>query len=151
VCLSPANSSACFFVFKFFECESIPFPPLQVIQNKTFISRFNDSELSKMDMGPLWTEMLETEAPFSLISGHDSTIYPLMTSLGERVWNATDFPPYASMMLIEVGETRIGFVTFSRETQNKSWRVGRTKFDSIRSPLTLSQHYALAFSALVPF
>jgi hypothetical protein len=55
-----------------------------------------------MDMGPLWAEMIETEAPFLLISGHDSTIYPLMTSLGERVWNATDFPPYASMMIIEV-------------------------------------------------
>eukprot|EP00531_Pseudo-nitzschia_arenysensis_P018394 CAMPEP_0116123460 /NCGR_PEP_ID=MMETSP0329-20121206/4763_1 /TAXON_ID=697910 /ORGANISM="Pseudo-nitzschia arenysensis, Strain B593" /LENGTH=607 /DNA_ID=CAMNT_0003617383 /DNA_START=116 /DNA_END=1939 /DNA_ORIENTATION=- len=72
-----------------------------VVQNKTFVSRFNDSELSKMDMGPLWAEMMDTDETFALFSGHDSTIFPLMTSLGERVWNATDFPHYASMMLIE--------------------------------------------------
>mmetsp|Transcript_6453 Transcript_6453/g.13323 ORF Transcript_6453/g.13323 Transcript_6453/m.13323 type:complete len:594 (+) Transcript_6453:145-1926(+) len=75
-----------------------------VVQNKTFVSRFNDSELSKMDMGPLWAEVMDSDETFSLFSGHDSTIYPLMSTLGERVWNATDFPPYASMMLIETHE-----------------------------------------------
>lgn len=74
----------------------------QVVQNHTFMSRFNDSELSKMDMGPLWAEILDYDEAFSLVSAHDSTIYPLMTSLGEKVWNATDFPAYASMMILEV-------------------------------------------------
>ena len=56
-----------------------------------------------MDMGPLWAEIMDSNEKFSLFSGHDSTIFPLMASLGERAWNATDFPAYASMMLIEVG------------------------------------------------
>jgi len=73
-----------------------------VVQNMTFINRFNDSELSKMDMGPLWAEIVESKEDLALFSGHDSTIYPLMMSLGEKVWNATDFPPYGSMMLIEL-------------------------------------------------
>lgn len=38
----------------------------------------------------------------TLVSAHDSTIVALMTSLGPRVWNLTDFPFYASMMIIEV-------------------------------------------------
>lgn len=38
----------------------------------------------------------------ALFSGHDTTIIPLLTSLGPRVWNLTDWPPYASMVLIEV-------------------------------------------------
>jgi len=75
-----------------------------VVQNYTFMSRFNDSELSKMDMGPLWAEILDYDEAFSLVSAHDSTIYPLMTSLGEKVWNATDFPAYASMMILEFHE-----------------------------------------------
>ncbi len=77
-----------------------------IIQNKTFVGLFNGSELSKMDMGPLWAEIMDSDETFSLFSGHDSTIYPLMASLGERVWNATDYPPYASMMLIEVSTAR---------------------------------------------
>ena len=57
-----------------------------------------------MDMGPLWAEIMESTEDFALFSAHDSTIYSLMSSLGEKVWNATDFPPYASMMLIEVND-----------------------------------------------
>ena len=66
------------------------------------MSRYDDGELSKMDMGPLWAEIMESQEPFALFSGHDSTVFPLMASLGEKVWNATDFPAYATMMIIEV-------------------------------------------------
>ena len=115
----PATVPAHYFVFVFEfrndDCNSPPLPStsFQVVQNMTFISRFNDSELSKMDMGPLWAEILESEKPFNLFSAHDSTVYPLMTTLGERVWNATDFPAYASMMLIEVGDAISGIFLFS--------------------------------------
>ena len=89
-------------------------------------SRFNDSELSKMDMGPLWAEIMDHITPvvvkkkkaneddenknndnvkFALYSGHDSTVLPLMASLG--VWNTTDFPPYASMMIVEVSDIQL--------------------------------------------
>jgi len=77
-----------------------------VVQNRTFISRFNDSELSRLDMGPLWAEILESNQTFALFSAHDSTVYPLMTCLGEKIWNATDFPAYASMMIIEIHEVK---------------------------------------------
>ena len=60
-------------------------------------------------MGPLWSEILDVKHQhphqfLSLFSAHDSTIYPLLLSLGgTKVWNvSTDFPPYASMMILEV-------------------------------------------------
>lgn len=76
------------------------------------IYRFNDSEYAKRDMSALWMEILDHINPvmdpnqdhvkMSLYSGHDSTIIPLMASLGGKMWNNTDFPYYASMMIIEV-------------------------------------------------
>ncbi len=83
------------------------------------MSRYNDAELSKMDMGPLWAEIMESQEPFSLFSGHDSTVFPLMASLGEKVWNATDFPAYASMMIIEVCTQKIV------NRQHKQCRIGK--------------------------
>ncbi|MGK3752007.1 MAG: hypothetical protein ACI8RD_004311 [Bacillariaceae sp.] len=83
-------------------------------------NRYNDSELSKMDMGPFWNEIVDYIKPvikekknndnngetdyvkFALYSGHDSTIAPLMASLSPKIWNNTNFPWYASMMIIEV-------------------------------------------------
>ena len=38
----------------------------------------------------------------SIFSGHDDTLMPLLASLGPNLWNETDFPPYASMLLLEV-------------------------------------------------
>ena len=68
-------------------------------------------------MAPVWAEIMEKINPiikgekkgddttrFSLISGHDDTVAPLMASLG--VWNDTAWPAYASMFLIEVSENR---------------------------------------------
>jgi hypothetical protein len=78
-------------------------------------------------MAPLWVEIMDYITPvinggsipsesddndnqqqqrqhikFALYSGHDSTIIPLMASLSPKVWNTTNFPYYASMMIIEV-------------------------------------------------
>ena len=38
-----------------------------------------------------------------------STIMQLLASLGEDVWDGLVWPPYASMLLIEVSETISGF------------------------------------------
>jgi hypothetical protein len=72
-----------------------------------------------MVMGPLWAEIMDYIMPvllddktkdavkFALYSGHDSTLSALMASLSPKLWNRTDFPWYASMMIIEVsGYTR---------------------------------------------
>lgn len=79
------------------------------------VQRFNDSEYAKRDMSALWMEILDSINPvihdyptnndrvrMALYSGHDSTLAPLMASLGQHMWNDTDFPSYASMMIIEV-------------------------------------------------
>lgn len=65
-------------------------------------------------MGPMWAEMVANILPIidaddrtpppnrlALFSGHDTTIMPLLISLGPNVWDGT-WPPYASMMIIEV-------------------------------------------------
>lgn len=82
-------------------------------------NRYNDSELSKLDMGPFWAEILDHIKPvikdknggndsendyvkFALYSGHDSTIAPLLASLSPNVWNNSNFPWYASMIVLEV-------------------------------------------------
>lgn len=70
-------------------------------------------EYSKLAMGPLWAEIMEKINPIingdsqpttrlALYSGHDSTIAPLLASLG--MWNATSWPPYASYFNVEVHE-----------------------------------------------
>jgi len=76
-------------------------------------------------MGPLWYEILGKIDPLqklnvaggssayfqkmaeqgiprlALYSGHDSTLMPLLASMGSRVWDG-DWTPYASMIIIEV-------------------------------------------------
>jgi hypothetical protein len=79
----------------------------------------NDGEFSKKAMGPLWAEMSSKMQPFlddsskhdsnaklALYAGHDTTLMPLLASLGPRVWNG-EWPPYASMMIIELHEVHI--------------------------------------------
>jgi hypothetical protein len=66
-------------------------------------------------MAPLWLEIMENVAPWlqeedyevnfpklAVFSGHDTTIMPLLASLGPLLWNDTDWAPYASMLVIEV-------------------------------------------------
>jgi hypothetical protein len=80
----------------------------------------NDAAFAKLGLGPLWFEIManidpilngeadqggEREKPppkLAVFSGHDTTIMPLLASLGPNVWNDTQWPPYASMMIIEV-------------------------------------------------
>lgn len=79
------------------------------------VQLFNDSDYAKRDMSALWMEILDHIYPvldskninmdhvkMALYSGHDSTLAPLMASLGRQMWNDTNFPYYASMMVIEV-------------------------------------------------
>lgn len=74
----------------------------------------NDGAYAKLGMGPLWSEILENIRSIidaddgqplpnhlALISGHDTTILPLLVTLGPDVWDG-QWPPYASMMIIEV-------------------------------------------------
>lgn len=71
-------------------------------------------EYSKLAMAPVWAEIMDHIDPIlnqddnhpptrlALFSGHDDTIAPLLASLG--AWEDTDWPPYASMMNIEIHE-----------------------------------------------
>jgi len=75
------------------------------------------SEYSKLSMGPLWAEIMDHIAPvlgdimetqdrprppakLAIYSGYDSTIMEILASLG--AWKAEAWPPYASMVLLEV-------------------------------------------------
>ena len=77
---------------------------------------YNNAEFSKVGIGPLWAEIFEMITPIingggdrgmasnklHVISGHDTTLIPLLASLG--VWKSDEWPHYASMMLIEIHE-----------------------------------------------
>jgi hypothetical protein len=78
-------------------------------------SNYVSIESAKLALGPLWAEIMDNinsvvdlnakkggSSKFALFSGHDTTIMPLLASLGPRVWDRNDWPPYASMVLIEV-------------------------------------------------
>lgn len=80
----------------------------------TFCVKHNDGAYAKLAMGPMWAEILANIEPIihaddrgpppnrlALFSGHDTTILPLLISLGPDVWDG-EWPPYASMMIIEV-------------------------------------------------
>jgi len=64
-------------------------------------------------MIPLWKEIIShfpstntttdsKQTKLALYSGHDTTLIPLLASLGERVWDGNQWIPYASMMNIEI-------------------------------------------------
>jgi hypothetical protein len=83
---------------------------------------FDDAAYAKLAMGPLWAEILERILPIvspensndrsppdnrlAVFSGHDSTILPLLATLGPNVWDSSspEWTPYASMLLLEVHE-----------------------------------------------
>ena len=90
-----------------------------------------------MDMGPFWNEIVDYIKPvikekkndnnvetdyvkFALYSGHDSTIAPLMASLSPNIWNNTNFPWYASMMIIEVRYEILLFVHTHTHTRTRT-------------------------------
>jgi len=90
------------------------------IKNFTFHYKYNDAAFAKQGMGPLWKEIMANILPIvdsannpssgtpppklALFSGHDTTLMPLLATLGDKVWSGTDWPPYASMIQIEIHE-----------------------------------------------
>jgi len=90
-------------------------------RNHTFPLRYNDGQYSKVSIGPLWAEIVDHIPPsilggnmtrtgrhpptkLAVYSGYDSTIMQLLASLGEDVWDGLVWPPYASMLLVEIHE-----------------------------------------------
>lgn len=91
-----------------------------VAQN-TYHYRYNDAEYCKLGMGPMWSEIMANILPITsyeddgkgtppptvpklaLFSGHDTTILPLLNTLGPDVWDG-EWTPYASMLAIEIHE-----------------------------------------------
>lgn len=76
-------------------------------------------------MGPLWKEIMANILPIvdstnnaaassgtlvtppklALFSGHDTTLMPILATLGEDVWSGKEWAPYASMIQIEIHES----------------------------------------------
>lgn len=89
----------------------------------------NEGEYSKLAMGPLWSEILDNiraiinpddrQPPpnrLALFSGHDTTILPLLVTLGPDVWDG-QWPPYASMMIIEVSSFDVSLMFIAECTK----------------------------------
>lgn len=89
------------------------------VQNVMTPLQSDNAALLKLAMGPLWAEILDLiravtedsrsktdgQAPrFHLVSAHDTTVSALLSTLGGAVWNVTDWPPYAAMVVLEVHE-----------------------------------------------
>lgn len=92
----------------------------------TYAMKYNDAAHSKLAFGPLWVEMLSNMLGFvpkstwssilpqmvselrnpapqlALFSGHDTTILPILATLGEKVWDGSQWAPYASLLSIEI-------------------------------------------------
>ena len=82
------------------------------IQKYTTIMKHNNAQYARLGIGPLWFEIMKNinnvirdeEAPkLALFAGHDTTLMPLLATLGPELWKDTEWASYASMMLIEVG------------------------------------------------
>lgn len=85
---------------------------LQNVMSWAIPWRHNDGAYTKLAMGPLWAEIMDNIRPIiskqdpppnklALVSAHDTTLAPLLVSLGPHVWDG-QWPPYASMIIIEV-------------------------------------------------
>lgn len=93
------------------------------VVNFTFPYKYNNAAYPKLGMGPLWKEIMtninqivdSTNNPTSgtpppklaLFSGHDTTLMPILATLGDKVWSGAEWSPYASMMQIEIHEMLI--------------------------------------------
>lgn len=98
-------------------------------QPYNYVLRYNNAAYSKLAFGPMWVEILANMLPFvpafkwqmilpqmvkevkkpssnapllSLFSAHDTTILPILATLGENVWDGQTWAPYASLIVIEV-------------------------------------------------
>ena len=93
--------------------------------------RYNDGAFSKLAFGPMWVNILSNMLQFipkhvwggilpqmenevgsgkapklSLFSAHDTTVLPILATLGEEVWDGEEWAPYASMIVIEVHDIK---------------------------------------------
>jgi len=95
-------------------------------QPYNYMLRYNDAAYSKLAFAPLWVEMLANILPhlrpdlqkrynamgkiktndpppkLAIFSAHDTTILPILATLGEEMWDGKDWAPYASLMVIEL-------------------------------------------------
>ena len=90
------------------------------IKNFTYSYKHNNAAYAKLGMGPLWKEIMANILPLvdsdnpaansgmrripklALFSGHDTTLMPILATLGDDVWDGTEWAPYASMIQIEI-------------------------------------------------
>ena len=80
------------------------------VKNFTFAYKYNNGAFPKLGMGPLWYEIMSNILPivnpptkdgnkdppppkFALFSGHDTTLMPLLASLGDKVWSGLEWAP----------------------------------------------------------
>lgn len=86
------------------------------VKNFTFAYKYNNGAFPKLGMGPLWYEIMSNILPivnpsttvynnnnnnnnnplppkFALFSGHDTTLMPLLASLGDKVWAGLEWAP----------------------------------------------------------
>lgn len=100
----------------------------------SFHLKYKDALYAKLAMGPLWQEiltkmngvsdifkrqpdssvidlfdsMLLSGTPrLAIYSGHDTTLMPLLASLGDDVWDGVQWTPYASMLVIEIHKVNV--------------------------------------------
>lgn len=94
-------------------------------EKKSFIYKYKDAAYSQIATNPLWNDILSGLLSFTnadkyemsetwpdlrlpsklaVYSADGSTIMTLLSSLGQDVWDGTEWPPYASMLNIELYE-----------------------------------------------
>jgi len=102
------------------------------IQRHNIVMKHNGAEYAKLGMGPLWYEIMqhinhvidEESAPkLALFAGHDTTLMPLLASLGPELWKDTEWAAYASMMVIEIHELIDGRSDPDIYTTNYAFRL----------------------------
>jgi Histidine phosphatase superfamily (branch 2) len=81
-------------------------------EKTSHIFKANDAEYSKLAMAPLWHEILgkiephlrgdRSASPLAVFSGHNTTIMPLLASLSPTLLDDNAWPPYASMIVLEI-------------------------------------------------
>jgi len=93
------------------------------IEKFSYVFTYKSGKYSRIATNPLWNEILagllihtgadkyemhkawpdiRPESKFALYSAHDTTIMTLLASLGYNVYDGSDWPPYASMINIEL-------------------------------------------------
>jgi hypothetical protein len=124
-----AQPFVCFTTFALHEhLKYVIFPDydftLQAVKQETFSYKYNNAALPKLGMGPLWKEIManilpiieadgnytfvqKTPPKLALFSGHDTTLMPILATLGQDVWSGLEWAPYASMILIEVYDVQV--------------------------------------------